>query len=196
MRIAAGGAFDSVRDTLKVTLNAVSDWPWLHARAGDLWRLLRVPAPPTGRGRGAEDDELLQAFDLKRARMLPPAIAVALWGAATVAGGWHDDNPFRDRVRRRLERAKIPRRLGLLEARGAALRAPSTPPGVTDCVVQSHLGGKSKPTAIGRHGLIGTEQARRNAPITIARVKYVRRLKPGFETYVFAPTRHTYRKNT
>ena len=52
VRIAAGGAFDSVRDTLKVTLNAVSDWPRLHARAGDLWRLLRVPAPPTGRGRG------------------------------------------------------------------------------------------------------------------------------------------------
>ena len=52
VRIAAGGAFDSVRDTLKVTLNPASDWPRPLARAGDLWRLLRVPAPPTGRGRG------------------------------------------------------------------------------------------------------------------------------------------------
>ena len=39
------------RDTRKVTLNVASDWPRLHARAGDLWRLLRVPVPPTGRGR-------------------------------------------------------------------------------------------------------------------------------------------------
>ena len=49
----AHGGPDSgpVRDTLKVTLNVASGWSRLHARAGDLWRLLRVPAPPTGRGR-------------------------------------------------------------------------------------------------------------------------------------------------
>ena len=61
--------------------------------------------PSDAAGSGAGDDELLWAFDLKRAGMSQPAIAVALWGAGALAGGWHDENPFPNRVRRRLERA-------------------------------------------------------------------------------------------
>ena len=52
VRLAEGSAFDPLRDSIEVR-----NWPdpgvaSRHARSGDLWRLLRAPAPPTGRGRG------------------------------------------------------------------------------------------------------------------------------------------------
>ena len=68
------------------------------------------------------------------------------------------------------------------------MRAASTPLGVKDCVVQSYLGDKSKPIAIGRHCPIGTAQARRNAAITIARVKQHEDRRQRFQTYLCAPT--------
>ena len=53
LRIAEGDAFDPVRDSIEVRLRP--DRPGVagrHARSGELWRMLRVPGPPTGRGRG------------------------------------------------------------------------------------------------------------------------------------------------
>ena len=53
LRIAEGGAFDPVRDSIEVRLRP--DRPGVagrRARSGELWRMLRVPGPPTGRGRG------------------------------------------------------------------------------------------------------------------------------------------------
>ena len=52
LRIAAGAAFDPVRDSVRTTLSLPSGWPKRYARAGDLWRLVNPPAPPEGRGRG------------------------------------------------------------------------------------------------------------------------------------------------
>ena len=51
-RIADGGAFDPARDNIEVRLRPGPGWARRHARSGDLWRLLSVPAPPRGRGRG------------------------------------------------------------------------------------------------------------------------------------------------
>lgn len=53
LRIAEGGAFDPACDSIEVRLRP--DHPGVerrHARSGELWRMLRVPGPPTGRGRG------------------------------------------------------------------------------------------------------------------------------------------------
>ena len=52
LRIAEGGAFDPVRDGIRVALDVAPGLPGGHAAVGRLWRLLRVPAPPTGRCRG------------------------------------------------------------------------------------------------------------------------------------------------
>ena len=52
VRIGAGEAFDPARDSIEVRLRPGPGVASRHARSGDLWRLLRVPAPPTGRGRG------------------------------------------------------------------------------------------------------------------------------------------------
>ena len=52
IRLADGDAFDPARDTIEVRLRPGPGWPGRHARSADLWRLLRVPAPPAGRGRG------------------------------------------------------------------------------------------------------------------------------------------------
>ena len=61
--------------------------------------------PSDGAGSGAGDEELLRALDLERAGLSQPAIAAALWGAEALAAGWNDENPYRNRVRRRLDRA-------------------------------------------------------------------------------------------
>ena len=50
LRIAEGGAFDPVCDSIEVRLRP--DHPGVerrHARSGELWRMLRAPGPPTGR---------------------------------------------------------------------------------------------------------------------------------------------------
>ncbi len=52
VRIAGGAGFDPARDTIEVRLKPDPGVPERHARSGELWRMLRVPAPPTGRGRG------------------------------------------------------------------------------------------------------------------------------------------------
>ena len=52
VRIADGGAFDPVGDNIEVRLRPGDEWSSRHARSGGLGRLLSVPAPPTGRGRG------------------------------------------------------------------------------------------------------------------------------------------------
>ena len=52
VRIADGGAFDPLHDNIEARLRPGSGVERRHARSGELWRMLRVPAPPTGRGRG------------------------------------------------------------------------------------------------------------------------------------------------
>ena len=52
LRIAEGAAFDPLRDGIRVVMEVGPGWPRRHALSGSLWRLLSVPAPPKGRGRG------------------------------------------------------------------------------------------------------------------------------------------------
>ena len=54
-------------------------------------------------------------FDIARTGVSQPAIAAAPWAADALAGGWHDENPLRNRVRRRPERAKYPVAEGYLK---------------------------------------------------------------------------------
>ena len=53
VRIAEDGAFDPFQDNIEVRLRPGSGVERRHARSGELWRMLRVPTPPTGRGRGS-----------------------------------------------------------------------------------------------------------------------------------------------
>ena len=62
--------------------------------------------PSDGAGSGAGDRELLTALDLERAGWSQPAIAAALWEDEAREGVWDDENKLRQRVRRRLRRAK------------------------------------------------------------------------------------------
>ena len=62
--------------------------------------------PSDGAGSGARDRELLQALDLQRAGRSQPGIAAALWGPEALAGVWDENNKYRKRVRRCLDRAE------------------------------------------------------------------------------------------
>ncbi len=52
VRLAEGAAFDPLRDNIEVRLRPGAAFPGRHARIGELWRLLCVPAPRPGRRRG------------------------------------------------------------------------------------------------------------------------------------------------
>ena len=52
VRLADGGAFDPMCDSIRAPVDVEPGLPGRHASIERLWRLLRVPGPPTGRGRG------------------------------------------------------------------------------------------------------------------------------------------------
>ena len=52
VRIAGEAGFDPARDTIEVRNRPGPGVAQRHARSGELWRMLRAPAPPKGRGRG------------------------------------------------------------------------------------------------------------------------------------------------
>ena len=52
IRIADGAGFDVHAGTVEVRLRLARSWPRAYARAGALWRVAGIPAPPAGRGPG------------------------------------------------------------------------------------------------------------------------------------------------
>ena len=84
VRIAGGRAFDPARDSIEVRTRPGPGVASRHARSGELWRLLRVPAPPTGRGRA-------MAFSLTAGSgrtFFRSRAALLWWRAAPVRTFW------------------------------------------------------------------------------------------------------------
>ena len=52
LRLADGAGFDLRAGTVEFRVRHERSWPGAYARAGDLWRIAGIPAPPKGRGPG------------------------------------------------------------------------------------------------------------------------------------------------
>ena len=137
------------------------------------------------------DAGLGQTFGVADGEILRPAVAVVDQGVARA---------YRALVQRLLERVECQvgaQRVrhppaGTVQLPGFGVRV--YPSGAKVYIVQTYLGGKSKRTTLGRHGLITADQARRKAALTIARTKHGEDTELATSGWVVDPARAQYRR--